>query len=139
MWVISVVPASVRQHGSGIFCYSSPVVLNVPHGFGKRKYNFAENKKISKICDFTIDKLRSGCYDVAVSEKFEDRKKLRLDDVAATQAVICVLAAAALFVTNLLYPDTAQAFFEKLRHCMTDSTYILPNPVDSIISYLQSR
>ena len=32
-------------------------------------------KKISKICDFTIDKLRSGCYDVAVSEKFEDRKE----------------------------------------------------------------
>ena len=75
----------------------------------------------------------------ALLEKFEDRKKLRLDDVAATQAVICVLAAAGLFVTNLLYPATAQAFFDKLRHCMTDSTYILPNPVDSLISYLQSR
>ena len=35
------VPAQGRD-----FFITRPIVLNVPYGFGKCKYNFAENKKI---------------------------------------------------------------------------------------------
>jgi hypothetical protein len=75
----------------------------------------------------------------ALLEQYEDGQNRRLDDVITTQAVICVLAAAALFAANLFCPDTADKLFQQLKHCMTDTAYTVPNPIDYIISYLQSR
>lgn len=72
-------------------------------------------------------------------EMYDDKRRIGLDDVISTQAVICVLAAAILFVLNLRYPDEAEKLFEQLRHCMNDTSFVLANPVDSIISYMQSR
>ena len=75
----------------------------------------------------------------ALLEQYEDGKNRRLDDVIATQAVICVLAAAALFTLDFFHPDIAESLFNQLRHCMNDTAFILPDPVEYIIAYLQSR
>ncbi|MBR1824696.1 MAG: hypothetical protein IJ779_10770 [Ruminococcus sp.] len=72
-------------------------------------------------------------------EQYDDAKSRKLDDIIATQAVICVLLAAALFVLNLFYPDIAKELFDRLKNCMDDTAFTLPNPLDILISYLQSR
>ena len=75
----------------------------------------------------------------ALLEQYEDGRSKRLDDVISTQAVICVLTAAALFILNLFYPETAGRLYEQLKHCMNDTSNILPDPVEYIVSYLQKK
>ena len=75
----------------------------------------------------------------ALLEQYEDGKNRRLDDVIATQAVVCVLAAAALFTLNFFRPDMAESLFQQLKHCMNDTSFVLPDPIECIIAYLQKQ
>ncbi len=75
----------------------------------------------------------------ALSERYEDERNRRLDDVITTQAVVCVIAAAALFTLNLIRPDMAESLFQKLKHCMNDTSFVIPDPVEYIITYLQKQ
>lgn len=58
------------------------------------------------------------------------KKRGKADDVIAFQAVVCILLAAAFFVGNMLYPELTGALFGRLCDLTSDSSDIMPNPID---------
>ncbi|MBR3667243.1 MAG: hypothetical protein IKN66_08815 [Ruminococcus sp.] len=65
-----------------------------------------------------------------LTEEISRKKKRKADDIIAFQAVVCILLAAAFFVGNMLYPEVTAPLFGKLRSLTTDSSDIMPNPID---------
>lgn len=75
----------------------------------------------------------------ALIAEYEDRKSRRTDDVIAMQTAVCMMAALMLMVLKLFSPEPAKELLDEFRRCTTDTTFVVNNPVDTLISYLQSR
>lgn len=75
----------------------------------------------------------------ALLAEYDEKKKRRPDDVIAMQTAVCMTAALLLLVLDIFYPDTAEGIVRELRGHMTDTSLLLKNPVDILISYIQSR
>lgn len=69
-------------------------------------------------------------------KKYDKKRTQKVDDIFAMQAVICVLLAAVLLVSNLLYPDLCAPVYEKIKEMSSDEHEIMPNLIDVILSRL---
>lgn len=69
-------------------------------------------------------------------KKYEKKRSQKIDDIFAMQTVVCVMAAAALLIANLIRPDIAVPVYERLQELVTESTEIMPNPIDFILSQI---
>lgn len=72
----------------------------------------------------------------ALTEEIRSRKASKPEDIIAMQAVVCVLIAVFLIAANYLYPDTAEALYNKICSLSQDKTELIPNPIDFIIRYI---
>ncbi|MBR6967619.1 MAG: hypothetical protein IKH78_03710 [Ruminococcus sp.] len=72
----------------------------------------------------------------ALMEEYDRKRRNRADDVIAAQAVICILLGAALFCAELFRPDIAGELLGRLRGLSADSSFVVPNPIDIIIGYI---
>lgn len=70
----------------------------------------------------------------ALLEEYDRKRKNKPDDVIATQAVICIIIGLLMFGANMLYPDITGALFARLRELATDSSSVIPNPIDLLMS-----
>lgn len=92
--------------------------------------------------DMTDTILYSGKEDdttEALLAEYDDKRRQRPDDVIAMQTAVCMTAALLLLVLDIFYPDTAEGVLHELKRFMTDTSFTVKNPVDIIISYIQSR
>lgn len=83
--------------------------------------------------------------EVAVEDTTEEliaeygkKRRNRSDDVIATQAVVCIMLAVAYFAASRFCPDITGALFVRLRSFVTDSSEIMPNPIDFLINYIDT-
>ncbi len=69
------------------------------------------------------------CEDSAevILERYERKRTQKADDVAAMQAVLCVLAAAVLIIINLIDGDLGRSLFERLTELANDEKEVVPN------------
>ena len=56
-----------------------------------------------------------------------------LDDIAATQGIICIILAIALIIANLKFPDTAEEIFTIIKTSSASEKTIFENPLNEII------
>ncbi|MCR5599201.1 MAG: hypothetical protein K6G33_00440 [Ruminococcus sp.] len=68
--------------------------------------------------------------------EYDRKRRNRADDVIATQAVVCILAALLFFAAGRIYPEITGEVFAKLRGLVTDSREVMPNPIDLLIGYI---
>lgn len=71
----------------------------------------------------------------ALVQEIRSRKASKPEDIIAMQAVMCILIAVLLIGVNCIYPDTAEALYDKICRLSQDKTELIPNPVDLIIKY----
>lgn len=68
-------------------------------------------------------------------EAAAEEKRSRADDAAAMQAAVCLVLGLMLLVTDIFLPETAAALLEKLRQFSAEVTFVLPDPVEWVISH----
>ena len=68
-------------------------------------------------------------------EEDTEEKRSRADDAAAMQAAVCLVLGLMLLVTDIFLPETAAALLEKLRQFSAEVTFVLPDPVEWVISH----
>ena len=68
--------------------------------------------------------------------RYDNRRRRKMDDIPAFQALLCVLLAVLIFAGNLLYPELAEPVYEKLRRLISDENQIVPNLIDAILEKL---
>lgn len=66
------------------------------------------------------------------------RKEGRADDSAAMQAAVCVILAISFILLNMTYPDTAGELISRLRQLSQDPGEIISNPIDLLLSWINS-
>ena len=72
----------------------------------------------------------------ALEESTAARKKEgKADDIIAMQAVICLLIAAGLAVSNIFVPDTAEGIFSRLKSLSESTNELFPNPIELIAEH----
>lgn len=76
--------------------------------------------------------------DMLQAEAQRRRKEGRADDSAAMQAAVCVILAVAMIALNMTYPDTAGELMSRLRQLSQYSGEIIPNPIDLLMSWINS-
>lgn len=77
--------------------------------------------------------------ELLATETKRRRKEGRADDSAAMQAAVCLILAIALVVLNTAYPDTAGELFSRVRELSADTAEIIPDPIELIVHYFNSR
>lgn len=76
--------------------------------------------------------------DFLEAENNSRRREGHLDDIAATQGIICIILAIALVVTNLKFPDTAEEIFTIIKTSSTSDETIFENPLNDIIKLAEA-
>ena len=71
----------------------------------------------------------------ALIEKYERKQRNRADDVIAAQAVICILLTLLFIGGSFFFPEITGEVFEKVRNLASDSSEVIPNPIDMISGY----
>jgi len=66
----------------------------------------------------------------AIIRKYDEKKKQRLDDVTATQTVICLLIAISFFVANIFNPNLCKELLDLIKCCIEGSKGTYPNILD---------
>ncbi|HOC34324.1 MAG TPA: hypothetical protein PKI82_09670, partial [Ruminococcus flavefaciens] len=69
----------------------------------------------------------------------EDRKSRSHDDVITMQTAVCLTLGALFLALHFLYPETAEALLNELKKYTTDTSFVVKNPIDIVISYFHSR
>jgi len=75
----------------------------------------------------------------ALLSEYDDRKSRSTDDAVTMQAAVCLTLGAVLLVLHFMYPETAKALLDELKQYMSDTSFVVKNPIDTVISYLHSR
>lgn len=83
-----------------------------------------------------IDEAEDSGSTEALAEEYIKKRRNRPDDVIAMQAVVCILAAAALLIGNIFYPDITGAVFGRLRGLAAGQGDIMQNPIDAVTAYI---
>lgn len=68
-----------------------------------------------------------------------NRKSRSADDAITMQAAVCLTLGAVLLALHFLYPETAHSLLYELKKYTTDNSFVVKNPIDIVISYLQSK
>ncbi|MCD8187402.1 MAG: hypothetical protein LUD57_02070 [Ruminococcus sp.] len=78
------------------------------------------------------------CEDSAeeLLKKYDRKRTQRADDIFAMQAVVCVLAAAAMLIANFACPEICAPVYDKIRALVWDGHELIPNPIDEILTRL---
>lgn len=77
--------------------------------------------------------------ELLASETKRRRKEGRADDSAAMQAAVCLILSIALVLLNTVDADTAGELFSRVRELSADTAEIIPDPIELIINYFNSR
>lgn len=72
----------------------------------------------------------------ALLDKYDRKSRSRSDDSAAMQAVVCILLAAAMFLSNLRFPEEVKALLERIIILSEDENELIPNPIDAVCDLL---
>lgn len=72
-------------------------------------------------------------------ETYERRRKNKAEDVIATQAVLCILIGALFVCGRIFYPQVTGEVFGRLRELVTDSSFVIANPIDLIMGLLDKH
>ena len=75
----------------------------------------------------------------ALLNEYEDRKSRSHDDVISMQTAVCLTLGALFLALHFLYPETAEALLNELKKYTTDTSFVVKNPIDIVISYFHSR
>ena len=75
----------------------------------------------------------------ALLNEYEDRKSRIHDDVITMQTAVCLTLGALFLALHFLYPETAEALLNELKKYTTDTSFVVKNPIDIVISYFHSR
>lgn len=74
----------------------------------------------------------------ALSEERELRQKSGgFEDVAAMQALMCVLLGTALAAAGFMYPETGGELLAMLKRLISDQTELIKNPLIQLMEYLR--
>lgn len=118
----------------------SRILGNPGHFFASFSIHFTESTE-AEVCmenEILIDGEvcdTEKCEDSteALLEKYDRNKSQKFDDIAAMQAVICILLAASLFALNLTAPELSAPLFARIKEMSGDKTEVIPNIIDLII------
>lgn len=72
----------------------------------------------------------------ALLDKYERQSRSRSDDSAAMQAVVCILLAAAMFLSNLRFPQEVRTLLDRIIVLSEDENALIPNPIDAVLALL---
>lgn len=72
----------------------------------------------------------------ALLDKYERKSRSRSDDSAAMQAVVCILLAAAMFLSNLRFPEEVRSLLDRIIVLSEDENAFIPNPIDAVLALL---
>ena len=71
----------------------------------------------------------------ALMEEYERKRRNRADDVIAAQAVLCILLALLFIGGSIFRPELTGEVLEIVRSLASDSSEVIPNPIDIISGY----
>ena len=69
----------------------------------------------------------------ALVEEYKMKSKNRADDIIAVQAVICILLTLLFIGGSIFSPALTGEIFEEVRKLASDSSELIPNPIDIIL------
>lgn len=69
----------------------------------------------------------------ALVEEYKMKSKNRADDIIAVQAVVCILLTLLFIVGSIFSPALTGEIFEEVRKLASDSSELIPNPIDIIL------
>lgn len=81
------------------------------------------------------EELDSGSTEALIKE-YDRKRRNRADDIIATQTVVCILIAVLFICGNIFRPEITGEVFGKLRSLSSDSTNVIPNPIDTLLKYI---
>ena len=67
-------------------------------------------------------------------EKYDSRKRQRINDIFAMQAVICVLITTGMLILNIVQPELCGELYGKLCELTEDKDEVMPNIIDVVIN-----
>ncbi|MBQ8297233.1 MAG: hypothetical protein IJX77_05560 [Ruminococcus sp.] len=88
--------------------------------------------------DESVDYNEPVCEDSTeeLLKKYDRRRTQKNDDIPAMQAVVCVILAALLLLSNLFYPKLCTPVYERLLRLTSETEDVMPNPIDIIMEKL---
>lgn len=91
---------------------------------------YSENDLQETVCEDSTE---------ALLEKYEGKRLQKLDDVYATQAVVCILIVLGLFAANSVFPDECGGLWDYICGISCQSEEIMPNPIETVMKWISSR
>lgn len=70
------------------------------------------------------------------AERSRCRREGKLEDTAAVQGIICLVAAIALVILNFRMPDKAEEIFVRLKESSQAEYELFENPIDTIWEFV---
>lgn len=68
-----------------------------------------------------------------LAENIRRKREGRLEDTAAVQGIVCLIAVIGLVLLNIWQPDMAEKLFDTVKGFSVSETALFDNPIDMII------
>ena len=89
--------------------------------------------------EITEELPREDTTEYLETERIRRKKEGQLEDIPAMQGVICLLLAVGMIVLNIIYPETAEELFLKVKGYSASETEIIENPINYLIEYAENK